>query len=48
VLAGSLTALVVQSLFYGGFFEDPFVWGIAALAGAALAFIPDLSRVVPD
>jgi hypothetical protein len=47
VLAGSLTALVVQSLFYGGFFEDPFVWGIAALAGAALTFIPDLSRVVP-
>jgi O-antigen ligase len=35
-LAGSLTALVVQSLFYGGFFEDPFVWGIAGLAAAAL------------
>jgi O-antigen ligase/polysaccharide polymerase Wzy-like membrane protein len=35
-LAGSLTALVVQSLFYGGFFEDPFVWGIAGLAAATL------------
>jgi O-antigen ligase len=40
-LAGSLTALVVQSLFYGGFFEDPFVWGIAALAAAALTFVPE-------
>jgi O-antigen ligase len=40
-LAASLTALVVQSLFYGGFFEDPFVWGIAALAAAALAFLPE-------
>jgi O-antigen ligase len=40
-LAGSLTALVVQSLFYGGFFEDPFVWGIAALAAAALSFVPE-------
>ena len=42
-LAGSLTALVVQSLFYGGFFEDPFVWGIAALAAAALSFLPELA-----
>ena len=32
-LAGCLTALVVQSLFYGGFFEDPFVWGIAGRRG---------------
>ena len=39
-LAGCLTALVVQSLFYGGFFEDPFVWGIAGVAAAALAFLP--------
>ena len=42
ILGGSLTALVVQSLFYGGFFEDPFVWGIAALAAAALTFVPEL------
>jgi hypothetical protein len=40
-LAACLTALIVQSLFYGGFFEDPFVWGIAALAAAALAFLPE-------
>jgi hypothetical protein len=39
-LAGCLTALVVQSCFYGGFFEDPFVWGIAGLAAAALTFLP--------
>jgi hypothetical protein len=39
-LAGCLTALVVQSFFYGGFFEDPYVWGIAGLAAAALAFLP--------
>jgi len=42
-LAGALTALVVQSMFYGGFFEDPFVWGIAALAAAALSFVPELA-----
>jgi hypothetical protein len=42
-LAGCLTALVVQSLFYGGFFEDPFVWGIAALAAAALSLPPEAS-----
>jgi O-antigen ligase len=39
-LAGCLTALVVQSFFYGGFFEDPYVWGIAGLTAAALAFLP--------
>jgi O-antigen ligase len=39
-LVGCLTALVVQSLFYGGFFEDPFVWGIAGVAAAALTFLP--------
>ncbi|HEY7004382.1 MAG TPA: O-antigen ligase family protein [Gaiellaceae bacterium] len=43
-LAGSLTALVVQSLFYGGFFEDPFVWGIAGLAAAVLTFVPELAH----
>jgi O-antigen ligase len=42
-LAGCLTALVVQSFFYGGFFEDPFVWGIAGLAAAALTFLPPRS-----
>jgi hypothetical protein len=42
-LAGCVTALVVQSLFYGGFFEDPFVWGIAGVAAAALTFLPKRS-----
>jgi O-antigen ligase len=39
-LAACLTALVVQSLFYGGFFEDPFVWGIAGATAAACTFFP--------
>jgi hypothetical protein len=42
-LASCLTALVVQSLFYGGFFEDPFTWGIAGVAAAALTFLPATS-----
>ena len=42
-LASSFTALVVQSLFYGGFFEDPFTWGIAGVAAAALTFLPATS-----
>jgi hypothetical protein len=44
-LAGCGTALVVQSLFYGGFFEDPFVWGIAGVAAAALTFLPTRASV---
>jgi O-Antigen ligase len=39
-LTASITAFVVQSLFYGGFFEDPFVWGIAALTAMALVHLP--------
>jgi O-antigen ligase len=39
VLATSLAALfftlIVHSLFYSGFFEDPIVWGIVAVAAAA-------------
>ena len=37
-LAACLTALVIQSLFYGGFFEDPFVWGIAGITAAATTY----------
>jgi len=44
-LAGCVTALVVQSLFYGGFFEDPFAWGIAGVAAAALTFLPTRASV---
>lgn len=46
-LTGALTGLVVQSLFYGGFFEDPFVWGIAALAAAAMSIAPTVATTVP-
>jgi O-antigen ligase len=39
VLATSLAAifftLIVHSLFYSGFFEDPIVWGVVAVAAAA-------------
>jgi len=44
-LAGCLTALIVQSFFYGGFFEDPFAWGIAGVAAAALTFLPTRASV---
>jgi hypothetical protein len=36
-LLGSLTVLVVHSLAYSGFLEDPFTWFVVALAGACLA-----------
>jgi putative inorganic carbon (HCO3(-)) transporter len=44
-LAGCGTALVVNSLFYGGFFEDPFAWGIAGVTAAALTFLPTRASV---
>jgi hypothetical protein len=39
-LTGCLTALVVHSVFYGAFFEDPIVWALAGLVAALLAFEP--------
>lgn len=39
-LAGCTVALVVHSIFYGAFFEDPFLWGTAALAAAAPSALP--------
>ncbi len=36
-LAAVLLALVVHSLLYAGFFEDPLTWGVIGLAAAALA-----------
>jgi putative inorganic carbon (HCO3(-)) transporter len=36
-LAATLLALVVHSLLYAGFFEDPLAWGVIGLAAAALA-----------
>jgi O-antigen ligase len=35
-LAAVFTTLVVHSLFYSGFFEDPVTWGVVALAAAAM------------
>ncbi len=39
-LAAVLLALVVHSLLYAGFFEDPLTWGVFGVAGAALAAAP--------
>jgi hypothetical protein len=36
-LAAVFLTLLVHSLFYAGFFEDPITWGVLALATAALA-----------
>jgi O-antigen ligase len=36
-LAAVFLTLVVHSLFYSGFFEDPITWGVLAVAAAALA-----------
>jgi hypothetical protein len=36
-LAAVLLVLVVHSLLYAGFFEDPLTWGVLGLAAAALA-----------
>jgi hypothetical protein len=42
-LLGVLTLLVVHSLAYAGFFEDPFVWLAVGLAAASLA-APETAR----
>jgi O-antigen ligase len=39
-LAAVFLTLLVHSLFYAGFFEDPVTWGALAIAGAALAARP--------
>jgi hypothetical protein len=38
--AAVFLALFVHSLFYSGFFEDPIVWGVMALAGWAFVALP--------
>lgn len=45
-LAAAFLALFVHSLFYSGFFEDPIVWGILAVAAASLAPTPQPSAAV--
>jgi O-antigen ligase len=42
-LLAAFTVLVVHSLFYSGFFEDPFTWGIVGLAAACLSLAPSPS-----
>jgi O-antigen ligase len=37
-------ALFVHSLFYAGFFEDPIVWGVMALAAWAWVALPRVAR----
>jgi hypothetical protein len=37
-------ALFIHSLFYAGFFEDPIVWGVMALAGWAYVALPRPTR----
>jgi O-antigen ligase len=37
-------ALFVHSLFYAGFFEDPIVWGVMALAGWALVALASVRQ----
>jgi hypothetical protein len=44
-LAAVLLVLVVHSMLYAGFFEDPLTWGVLALAAAALASPPRTSSV---
>jgi succinate dehydrogenase/fumarate reductase cytochrome b subunit len=39
-LASVFLVLVIHSLFYAGFFEDPLTWGSLAIAAAALAVAP--------
>ena len=41
--AAVFLALFVHSLFYAGFFEDPIVWGVIALAAWALLALPQRS-----
>ncbi|MGH3024375.1 MAG: O-antigen ligase family protein [Gaiellaceae bacterium] len=43
-LLAALTLLVVHSLSYSGFFEDPFTWLVVGLAAACLVTIPDPAR----
>jgi hypothetical protein len=42
-LGAVLLALVVHSLLYAGFFEDPLTWGVIGLTAAALATAPERS-----
>jgi outer membrane protein assembly factor BamB/O-antigen ligase len=47
-LAAVFLVLVVHSLFYSGFFQDPLTWGVLALAAAVLAPVPTATAVSPQ
>ena len=38
-LAAVLLTLVVHSLFYAGFFENPITWGVLGITAAALSLL---------
>jgi O-Antigen ligase len=42
-LLGSLVLLIVHSLAYSGFFEDPFIWFVVGFAAASLATAQELN-----
>jgi O-antigen ligase len=46
--AAVFLALIVHSLFYAGFFEDPIVWGVMALAAWALLTLRQRSPARPS
>ena len=46
--AAVFLTLLVHSLFYAGFFEDPIVWGVIALAAWALLAAPQRSPAPRD
>jgi hypothetical protein len=45
--AAVFLALFVHSLFYSGFFEDPIVWGVMALAAWAWVALPRKAPTAP-
>ena len=46
--AAVFLTLLVHSLFYAGFFEDPIVWGVIAVAAWALLALPQPSLARPS
>ncbi len=46
-LGGAFLVVLVHSIFYSGFFEDPVVWGTMGVAAAAMAARRPLVRLAP-
>jgi hypothetical protein len=47
-LAAVFSVLVVHSLMYAGFFEDPLTWGVLALAAGVLSSVPPPAPAAPQ